>query len=133
MALNFPNVGENVALENLVNKTIPQNLVLRLYSNNITPSDTDVTATYTEATFPGYSASTLVGANWGAASSGSITYGSQQSFTRNATGATENIYGYFVTQASSGILVYSERDASAPVAMTNNTDTIRFTPTITAD
>jgi len=133
MALNFPNTGENIALEVLVNKTVSQDLVYRLYSNNITPSDTDVTATYTEATFPGYSAASLPGANWGAASSGSITYGSQLTYTRNATGAGEAIYGYFVTQASSGILVYSERDTSAPVTMANNTDAIRFTPVISAD
>ena len=133
MALNFPDTGENIALEALVNKTTPQDLVVRLYSNNITPSDTDVTATYTEATFPGYSSQTLAGANWGAASSGSITYGSQLTYTRTSTGAGETIYGYFVTQAASGILVYSERDASAPVTMANNTDAIRFTPVISAD
>jgi hypothetical protein len=72
MALNFPDAGENLALESIVNKTAPQNLVLRLYSNNITPSDTDVTGTYTEATFPGYAAITLAGASWNAAAAGSI-------------------------------------------------------------
>jgi len=133
MALNFPDIGENVALEALVNKTLPQNLVIRLYSNNITPSDTDVTATYTEATFAGYTSQTLTGANWNAASSGSITYGSQLTFTRTSTGATETIYGYFVIQAASGILVYSERDASAPFSITNNTDQLRITPVITAN
>jgi hypothetical protein len=133
MALNVPDVGENIALEALVNKTAPQNLVLRLYSNNITPSDTDVAGTYTEATFAGYGPATLTGGNWNAASGGSITYGSQQTFTRTSTGATENIYGYFVMQSVSGILVYSERDASAPFAVTNANDAIRITPVITAN
>ena len=133
MALNFPDVGENIALEALVNKTAAQNLVLRLYSNNITPADTDIAGTYTEATFAGYAALTLVGATWGAAAAGSITYGSQQTFTRNVTGVPENIYGYYVTQAVSGILVYSERDGAAPFAVTNNGDAIKLTPTITAN
>jgi hypothetical protein len=53
MALNVPDVGENKILEHLVNKTAPENLVLRLYSNNITPSDTDTAGTYTEAAFTG--------------------------------------------------------------------------------
>lgn len=133
MALNFPNTGENIALEALVNKTAPQNLVLKLYSSNTTPSDTDTAGTYTEATFAGYSAITLTGASWNAASAGSISYGSEQTFTRSSTGTTENIYGYFVVQASSGTLVYSERDGSAPFAVTNNGDAIKITPTITAD
>lgn len=133
MALNFPDVGENIALEALVNKTAPQNLVLRLYSNNITPSDTDTAGTYTEATFAGYSAITLTGATWNAAASGSISYSAQQTFTRTSTGAPENIYGYYVTQFTSGILVYSERDGAAPFAITNNGDAIKITPTITAN
>jgi hypothetical protein len=133
MALNFPDTGENLALEALVNKTAPQNLVLRLYSNNITPSDTDTTATYTEATFAGYAAITLTGASWGAASGGTITYGSQQTFTRTSTGATENIYGYYCNQFTSTTLMYSERDGSAPFAVTNNGDAVKITPTISAN
>lgn len=133
MALNFPNTGENIALEALVNKTAPQNLVLKLYSSNTTPSDTDTHTTYTEATFAGYSAITLTGANWNAASAGSISYNAQQTFTRSTTGAVENIYGYYVVQATSGTLVYSERDANAPFAVTNSGDAIKITPTISAD
>jgi len=133
MALNVPHTGENIALEALVNKTAPQNLVLKLYSNNITPADTDTAGTYTEATFTGYSAATLTGASWGSASGGTITYGSQQTFTRSSTGTTENIYGYYVVQSSSGTLVYSERDGSAPFAVTNNGDAIKITPTISAN
>jgi len=133
MALNFPDIGENIALEALVNKTAPQNLVLRLYSNNITPSDTDTAGTYTEATFAGYSAITLAGASWNAAAAGSIAYSAEQTFTRSSTGAPENIYGYYVTQATSGLLVYSERDGSAPFAVTNLGDAIKITPTITAN
>lgn len=133
MPLNFPDVGENIALEAIVNKTAPQNLVLRLYSNNITPSDTDTAGTYTEATFAGYAAITLTGASWNAAAAGSITYSAQQTFTRSSTGTTENIYGYYCTQLASGVLVYSERDASAPFAVTNSGDNIKLTPTITAN
>ena len=132
MALNVPNVGENKILEALTNKTAPENLVLRLYINNITPADTDTAATYTEAGFTGYSAATLTGASWNAASAGSITYGSQQTFT--ASGAsTDDVYGYFITQATSGVLMWSERAASAPIAVRVSGDAVRITPAITAD
>ncbi len=132
MALNFPDSGENLVLEMIVNKTAPQNLVLRLYKNNITPSDTDTAGTYTEATFPGYAAITLTGASWNAASGGSIAYGAQQTFTCSGT-STDDIYGYYVTQATSGTLLYSERDGAAPFAVRNSGDNIKLTPTIGAN
>ncbi len=129
MALNVPDVGENVILEALVNKTAAQNLVLKLYSNNITPADSDTAGTYTECTFAGYSAITLTGSSWGAASGGTIAF-AQQTFTRSSTGASENVYGYFIVQASSGILVWSERDPAGPFAITNAGETVKVTPTI---
>ncbi len=132
MALNFPDVGENLVLAMITNKTAAENLVLRLYKNNITPSDTDVAGTYTEATFPGYSAITLTGASWNAPSGGSIAYGAQQTFTCSGT-STDDIYGYYVTQATSGTLLYSERDGAAPFAVRNSGDNIKLTPTIGAN
>ena len=132
MALNFPDVGENLVLAMIVNRTAPENLVLRLFKNNITPSDTDVAGTYTEATFPGYAAITLTGASWNAPSGGTIAYGAQQTFTCSGT-STDDIYGYYVTQASSGTLLYSERDGAAPFAVRNSGDNIKLTPTIGAN
>lgn len=132
MALNFPDAGENLSLEMIVNKTAPQNLLLKLYKNNITPSDTDTAGTYTEATFPGYSAITLTGASWNAAASGTIAYSAQQTFTCSGV-ATDDIYGYYVVQASSGIILYSERDGSAPFAIRNSGDAVKITPTISAN
>jgi len=130
MALNFPDVGENLALEMIVNKTAAQNLVLKLYSSNTTPAEGDTAGTYTEATFSGYAAITLTGASWGAASGGSIAY-AQQTFTYT-TPTTNSIYGYFVIQTSSGTLLYSERDAGATFVITTTGDNIKVTPTITA-
>lgn len=130
MAINVPDVGENLALEMIVNKTAPQNLVLKLYSNNITPSDTDTAATYTESTFTGYAAITLTGASWGTASGGSIAY-AQQTFTCSGAGS-ENCYGYFVIQTSSGTLLYSERGTGVPFVITTVGDNVKITPTITA-
>lgn len=132
MPLNVPDVGENIALEALVNKTAPQNLVLKLFTSNTTPADTDTAATYTEATFTGYAAITLTGSSWGAASGGSISY-AQQTFTSTAAQATQNVYGYYMVQATSGLLVYSERFSDGPYGITNNGDNIKITPTITAN
>lgn len=129
MALLFPDTGENLALEMIVNKTAAQNLVLKLYTSNTTPGESDTAGTYTEATGNGYSSITLTGASWGAAAAGSIAY-AQQTFT--FTGALGNVYGYFCTQAASGTLVYAERFTDGPYNIANNGDQIKITPTITA-
>jgi hypothetical protein len=129
MALVFPDVGENIVLEALVNKTAPQNLVLRLYTSNTTPGESDTAGTYTEASGNGYNAITLTGASWGSASGGSIAY-AQQTFT--FTGNLGNVYGYYMTQASSGTLVFAERFTDGPYNIVNNGDQIKITPTITA-
>lgn len=130
MALNFPDTGENLALEMIVNKTAPQNLVLKLYSSNTTPAEGDTAGTYTESTFTGYAAITLAGASWGAAAGGSIAY-AQQTFTCSGAGS-ENCYGYFVVQLGSGTLVYSERGTGVPFVITTIGDNVKVTPTITA-
>lgn len=132
MPLNFPDTGENLVLGMIVNRTAPENLSLRLFRNNITPSDTDTAATYQVAVFPGYANITLTGAGWNAPASGTITYGTQQVFTCTGT-STDDIYGYYVVQVTSGTLLYSERDVSAPFAVRNSGDEIRLTPTISAN
>lgn len=131
MALNVPDTGENIALEALVNKTAAQNLVLKLFTSNTTPADTDTAVTYTEAAWTGYSAITLTGASWGAASGGSIAY-AQQTFASSADQASVNNYGYFMVQTTSGTLVLSERFTDGPYAIANNGDQIKVTPQITA-
>lgn len=131
MALLFPNTGENLVLEMIVNKTAAQDLVLKLYSSNTTPAETDTAATYTEATFSGYASASLTGASWGIAS-GSIAY-AQQTFTHNGGGVSNSIYGYFVVQVTSGTLLYAERDGAAPFTLTTSGDNVKITPTISAD
>lgn len=44
MALVIPNNGEGDALDAFVGKTLPSTLVLRLYSSNTTPAETDTAA-----------------------------------------------------------------------------------------
>lgn len=133
MTIVVPNNGEGDALEYFVNKSAPQNLVLRLYSNNITPAETDTAATYTELVGNGYGPIALAGATWGAPSEGapsSIAY-PEQTFT--FTGAAGNVYGLFCTRATSGRIALAERFTGAPVVVNNNGDTIKVTPQITAD
>jgi hypothetical protein len=106
---------------------------LHLFKSNHTPADGDVLATYTaiESTFPGYAAQTVTG--WGApvvsAHVATVT-AAQLTFTRNATGATENVYGYYVTDAANTVLLWAELDPNAPIGLTNNGDQYLVTPSV---
>ncbi len=132
MALLFPSNGEGLILQLITNKiATPENLILKLYTNNHTPATADTAGTYTEASGNGYAAITLTGASWGAPSGSNpatIAY-AQQTFT--FTGALGNVYGYFMIRASSTDIVLAELFSNGPYNIQNNGDTIKITPTIT--
>jgi hypothetical protein len=131
MALLVPNAGEVLILKNFLNHTAPQNLKLKLFKNDKTPADGDSEASYTEATFSGYSDADLTGANWtvtgGAPSEASYP---QQTFTSDANQATQNIYGYYIVQAVSGFIMWAERFPNGPYPIANAGDAIKVTPKI---
>jgi hypothetical protein len=133
MAALIPNNGEGDALSYFVNKSAPQNLVLKLFKNDKTPAEGDVAADYTECDFAGYASVTLTGANWtvteGAPSSASYA---QQVFT-NTGAVAQSVYGYYLVRASTGRIAYAERFTGAPFVVQNVGDEIKITPTITAD
>ena len=133
MALLVVNNGESIALQLITNKlATPENLILRLYTNNITPGETDTAATYTEASGNGYAAITLTGASWTVTGTAPTSIGyAEQTFT--FTGALGNVYGYYLTRATSADLILAERFTGAPFNIANNGDEIKITPTITAD
>ena len=75
MALVVVNNGESIALQLITNKLVtPENLILKLYTSNTTPAETDTAATYTEATGFGYGAITLTGASWTVSGTTQIAY-----------------------------------------------------------
>src|SRR5262245_32569333 len=133
MALLFPRQGEELALQNIINKTAPQTLVMKLYKSNTTPAATDTESTYTEATFTGYASITLTPATWTTtqADPSHADY-PQQTYTSTAGSQSENEYGYYVIQTTSGKLMYAERFTNGPYLIQNNGDNIKITPIITA-
>lgn len=131
--LLVPLNSEADSLKYFVNAAAPENLVLRLFTNNVTPAETDVTTDYTEAVGSGYAAITLAGASWAApveSSPSSIAY-PQQTFL--FTGALGAVYGYFMTRAISGRIALAERFTDGPYTVTAAGDAIKLTPRLTAD
>src|SRR5581483_9133582 len=117
----FSQSGCEIALKYLVNKNpTTRDLVYRLFVNNITPADTDIASTYTEASGGGYAPKTLTGANW-TTTQGAPSHAdyAQQiwTFTGPLTG-NATIYGYYATRATDGDLVVAEN--MPPFLVSNN-------------
>jgi hypothetical protein len=130
MTLRMPNEGEVQSLAIELGQDGQETLSLCLFTNNVTPADTDTLSTYTEASGYGYAAIDLTPANW------TITAGSpteavypQQTFT--FTGALGDVYGYFVKYKTSGILRHAERFTDGPYSVTLDGDTIKITLKVT--
>jgi hypothetical protein len=134
MALLVPNNGEGDAAGYFVNKQTPQDLVLKAYQNNVTPAETDTSASYTVATFTGYGDITLTGASWTITEGAPTTVAyAQQTFTSSAGSQSQNIYGYYMVRATSGRIALAERFTDGPYSIVNNGDLFKVTPTITFD
>lgn len=135
MTILFCNNGEAQALRYIVNKDgLTENLRYRLFTNNITPAETDTAGSYTEASGGGYASIEMIGASWtvtpGAPSS--AAYAQQQwSFSGPLT-AGASLYGYYAVRAVTLDLMFSDRFATARTP-TNPGDALRLTPQITAD
>lgn len=127
------NQGEQILLEAFVNKTAPQDLVLRLFTNNVTPAETDTEATYTEDSGDGYAAVPLIGSGgwvFAAGNPSTLTY-PECNFTYTGT-PSKNVYGYFITQETSGKAVIGDRFSDGPYSIANAGDEINVTPVLTA-
>jgi hypothetical protein len=133
MALLVPNVAEDVMLQNILNKTAPQNGALRLFTSNTTPAETDTFATYTEAAGFGYAAiNPLAPGSW-TITPGAPTSAAYPEQTFTFTGALGNVYGYLVNQTTSTILMWAERFTTGPFNIQNNGDQIKITMQFTGE
>jgi hypothetical protein len=126
------NQGENVFVKCLLNHTAPQNLSLRLFTNDITPAETNTNGNYAEASGSGYAAKTITGSSWTVVE-GAPTQASYAVQTFTFTAAHAAIYGYFLSQTSSGVIVIAERFTDGPYTIVQSGDEIRITLAVTLD
>lgn len=126
MALVIPSAFRAKALEHIVNKTAPENLILRLFKNNYTPVPGSAVGNFTEADFTGYAELNITAGTWATVSgeTSTITYGSTLSFVSTANGQNQSIYGYYVVGATSGELKWAERFTNGPYVIANEDDAV---------
>ncbi len=118
MSIVIPGQGELAILQGLLNAS----LVIHLYVNNKTPGETDVASSYAEATGGGYAAQSLTYANW-TYSGINPTMAAYPTLTWTFTGALSGnatIYGYYVTRATDGVLLWAE--SMSPFTPASNGD-----------
>jgi hypothetical protein len=131
MSLLVPNAGEVQLLGIAINNVANENLLLKLFSTNVTPAEADTPASYTEVTATGYAAITLTKGSWSVANVAGVTTASyaEQTFTMTAATAC---YGYYVVGATSGILYWAESFGSN-YAIPAGGGSIKITPKITLE
>jgi hypothetical protein len=135
MPLLIPTASEKTLADFMLGVTVPGNQILRLYTNAPALADADVAATRTEmAAVLGYVAKTLTKTSWvtspGAAGQPATSVYAAQTWTFTA-GTPVTVYGYFITDATTGLLLWEEAFAAAQVVQ-NAGDFITITPTITS-
>ena len=132
MALLVPNASEVEILEYIFNKQSPEDLDIRLYTNDYTPLETDTISNYTEATGGGYALIQLASANWTIVP-GNPSQGTHTQVTWTFTGSVGNVYGYYITRRTTGDLMWAERFTNGPFNIQNNGDEIRITPRLSLE
>ena len=131
MPLKVPDVGEIFLLTELLNNTFT-GAKLRLFKNDYTPVDGSTLANFTQANFSGYAQIVLNA--WGVA----VTVAGRASadhapvnFTHNGGATANNIYGYYVVDATEAELLFAERDPFGPVTMALLADNYRVILNVT--
>lgn len=135
MALIVPNASEVLMLKFALGVLAPNvNSSLRLFVNNITLTSGVTAASLTEMSTQNYSPITLINANWVVATVIVEAEGSyaEQTWTFDGTGGDTDVYGYYITDDTSGDLLWAERFPSAPITVPNILGgVIKVTPKIT--
>ena len=123
MAIQLTTTGINTMLSSFLGS---EGQILKLYSNDVDPEASTTVTQFTEFTGDGYSAKTLESTNWSVAA-GVATTTSQ---TWEFTGATGEVYGYYLVGASTGKLLAAERFSNGPYTVAVSGDKITVSITL---
>lgn len=126
-----PNISELLLLKYILNNVAASNVKLKLFSNNVTLSETSVLADFTEVTDVSYSQKILLGANWSFATTSGVSTATYPDQTFNFTLSTI-VYGIYVTNNAESALLWAEKFPAAPVTISALGNLV-VTPTISLD
>lgn len=132
-ALVVPDAGELELLKKMLKSalTVDESYTLKLFKNNVTPTQATVAGDFTEADFTGYAAKTLTRAGWNdpttVSNKGRADYSVEQIWT--CTGGSNTIYGYYIIGTTSGVCLWAQLFASPRTV--DNGVVVSVTPSLT--
>jgi hypothetical protein len=134
MPLIVPDLAEPAFLQILVSTFLNGfGTQLKLFKNNVVPSDASILSTFTEADFSGYAAASPT---WSVATEVANKAQTNDSmprvFSHSGGGTANTIYGYYVVSFAAPYLLWAER-FPAPITMSASGDTITITAQLTLD
>lgn len=132
--LVVPVAGKEDALRYLLNERAAENIVLRLYVNDVAPQDGSGPGVFEEANFPGYEPQILIGGKWGFRHDalGSVLAEYPLCvFERAERGSPQRVYGYFATREKSHRIAWAER-FQEPASVVNKADKVLVVPRLRA-
>src|SRR6185295_5809225 len=124
----IPDEGMKIFQDKINGVGVVAGFMLRLFQNNFTPSKSSTVASFTEATFSGYSAQSVT---WGAGSVSaniSTALATALTFTRGIGATSNTIYGWYLTDTGNA-KVWACNLLSSPKSMAVNGDGIIITLT----
>jgi hypothetical protein len=129
MAFAAPDVGEILLLRYMLNNLSPDNARLHLFTNAITPGESDTLSSYTEATTPGYASISLLGPTWTFSTVSGTTTATYpiQTFTMSTSAV---IRGYYITNNASSNLIMAESFDSGAINLPTTGGQVQIDPAI---
>lgn len=130
MGLLLPVEGSARMLDLLMGS---EDMLLRLYINDKAPAPGDSAGDYLEMSSHGYTgAKTLAAGGWVIVpGQPSMASHAQQEWAFHEDGPSRQVYGYYVTGASSGLLLWAERFSGLGFKIQDDGDRIVMTPRFT--
>lgn len=107
--------------------------VLRLYTNNITPLDSDIATRYTECTLAGYSPIALQNLTWTTRVAGGVAFKAAAPVTyvfNPYSGPQITVYGSYCTVSSTGQDMYYASPFSTPFRVSLAGDRLQVVPAV---
>jgi hypothetical protein len=131
MSLVFGDTGAESMLKARFNNQWPtvKDLTIKLFTNNIVPTDDHTAVDYTEAAGGGYALKTLTCGSWTinpANNPRDAVYAEQIWTFTGALSGSATVYGYFVVD-DDGVFQWAEQ-ISPVMAPANNGDQLKITP-----
>ena len=132
MALDLNDNGEVLGLKAFLGVTAPGSKVYHLYSNNYTPTDSDLIGSFTEVSSSLYAPITLTNSLWTVTTSSGTTTAVYPNISYSF-GAATTVYGYYITDTASGTTVWWAERYSTPPLLYAGSGNLTVSPAITLD